>query len=416
MPDTTPDDEGRFDEGRFDEGRFDEAPYDGVGSDDGATIYLSMAPQEPVVSRPRTPWLLTVLVSALIGAATAATVIAVWDDDSPPTTMATAVTTVTTTALATTSPEDPAGAVSPADVAAQVLPSIVTVEVSAIAGEEFITDATGSGVVVSADGLIVTNEHVVAGAAAARVMFLDGRTYPATIVGTDALTDLAVIRIAATGLTPISFGSSTSMRVGDVAIAIGSPLGLEGGPSVTVGVLSAFGRTVRTSSQRELFGMLQTDAPITRGSSGGALVDHLGNLIGITSAIAVSDVGAEGLGFAIPVEMVRRIIADLIEDGVATHAFLGITGTTYFETRADGAVAPAGVEVVSIVEGTAAAAAGLQVGDTIVGFDDEDILTMERLVVRLRLYRVGDVIGLRITRDGVPLTLEVDLMQRPEDV
>jgi S1-C subfamily serine protease len=206
------------------------------------------------------------------------------------------------------------------------------------------------------------------------------------------------------------------MSIGDLAIAVGSPLGLEGGPSVTVGVLSAFDRTVRTNTDTELFGMLQTDAPITRGSSGGALVDSEGRLIGITSAIGVSDVGAEGLGFAIPVEMVQRITGDLIASGESPHAFLGITGTTHFEVQADGALAPAGVEVASVVEGTAAEVAGRAGGDPIITFDDEPVITMDRLVVRLRYYRVGDTVRLGISRDEAPMIIEVVLLERPEDV
>jgi S1-C subfamily serine protease len=179
----------------------------------------------------------------------------------------------------------------------------VTVEVSNVNSGDFVADASGSGVVIDASGTIVTNQHVVDGALRYQVLFADGRTYTATLIGEDALTDLAVLKVETTGLTPIALGSSRAMSIGDLTIAVGSPLA-EGGPSVTVGVLSAFDRRVRTSDDSELFGLLQTDAPITRGSSGGALVDGEGRLIGITSAIAVSDVGAEGLGFAIPVEMV----------------------------------------------------------------------------------------------------------------
>jgi S1-C subfamily serine protease len=181
-------------------------------------------------------------------------------------------------------------------------------------------------------------------------------------------------------------------------------------------VLSAFDRRVRTSDDSELFGLLQTDAPITRGSSGGALVDGEGRLIGITSAIAVSDVGAEGLGFAIPVEMVQRITADLIADGVSPHPFLGISGSTYFETRPDGAQAPAGVEVASVIADTAAARAGILEGDIIVTFAGEELVTMERLVVQLRYFRIGDTVAIGILRDGAPLTIEVVLLERPEGV
>jgi len=364
--------------------------------------------------RPRWPMIVGMVLAGLIGAATASTILVLADEDPAPTTVAATTTTrVSSTTDAETSTAVPSTAT---EVAALVIPSIVTVEVSSTASDEFVADASGSGVVLASSGTIVTNQHVVDGAAAIRVVFADGRTYTATLLGEDALTDLAVIDIETEGLIPIAIGSSRSMSIGDTAIAIGSPLGLEGGPSVTVGVLSAFDRRVDTGEETELFGMLQTDAPITRGSSGGALVDAQGRLIGITSAIGVSDVGAEGLGFAIPVEMVQRITADLIATGVSPHPFLGISGSTHFETQADGALAPAGVEVAEVIADTAAALGGLAVGDIITTFDGEAVVTMDRLVVELRYFHVGDTIDLGITRNGTPMKLAVTLLERPEDV
>ena len=342
-------------------------------------------------------------LSALIGAAVAAATMLLFGNGSAPAT--------TTLATGSSLPASQA-----AVVASRVIPSIVTVEVDTTGGEDFVAGVSGSGVVFDEAGTIVTNQHVVDGAMAVRVLFSDGRSYDAVVVGEDALTDLAVLHIDTTGLTAIALGSSQTMSIGDLTIAIGSPLGLEGGPSVTVGVLSAFDRRVRTSSDSELFGLLQTDAPITRGSSGGALVDGEGRLIGITSAIAVSDVGAEGLGFAIPVEMVQRITADLIADGVSAHPFLGISGSTFFETRPDGALAPAGIEVAEVIPETAAADSGILVGDVIVSFEGEPVLTMDRLVVRLRFYRVGDAIELDLLRDGAPVTITVTLLERPVGV
>jgi len=302
-----------------------------------------------------------------------------------------------------------------AAVARAVLPSIVTVQVRSSSVGDFVAESSGSGVVLSADGLLATNEHVVEGAGQVRVIFAGGRTYPAEIVGADATTDLAVLRISADGLVPINLGSSEDMQIGDPAIAVGSPLGLEGGPSVTVGVISAFDRPLGTGSNR-LFGMIQTDAPITRGSSGGALVDSAGRLIGITTAIGVSDVGAEGLGFAIPVELVAVVTDQLAETGTVSHPFLGILGTTFSRQEPDGATVPAGVQVAEVVEGTAAAAAGLQAGDIILSVDDEALTTMDQLVVKLRFYRVGDQLPMVIEREGEQLIITVTLMERPEGV
>ncbi|MEK7252396.1 MAG: trypsin-like peptidase domain-containing protein [Actinomycetota bacterium] len=375
----------------------------------GPIITVAVEPAAPRTASRLHFWRMAgaVVLSSLVGAAMATTVLLVGDgDDTPPTTTF----AINVTASADASPSNAAA------VAARVIPSIVTVEVSHTDSDDFVADASGSGVVLDATGTIVTNQHVVDGAIAVRVVFSDGRTYEGTVIGEDALTDLAVLRIDTVGLTPISIGSSQAMSIGDAAIAVGSPLGLEGGPSVTVGVLSAFDRTLRTSDDSQLFGLLQTDAPITRGSSGGALVDSAGRLIGITSAIGVSDVGAEGLGFAIPVEMVQRITSDLIASGISLHPFLGITGVTHFTTQADGALAPDGVDITSVVPGTAADVAGLAVGDTILTFDDEPLITMDHLVVRLRYYRVGDTVRLGISRGDEPMGLDVVLLERPEDV
>jgi putative serine protease PepD len=347
--------------------------------------------------------------SALIGAASASAVFLLGSDD--PVAPANVIERVETQIVTATASATPAAAV-----AQRVLPSIVTVEIGLMDGADFIATGSGSGVVIDATGVLVTNEHVVGGAAVVRAVFADGRSYEATVVGSDALTDLAVITIDALGLTAVELGSSIDMSIGDSAIAIGSPLGLAGGPSVTVGVLSAFDRRVQVAADTELFGLLQTDAPITRGSSGGALVDSEGRLIGITSAIGVSDVGAEGLGFAVPVEMMSRITQDILEFGVARHAFLGITGATHFEVELDGAVAPAGVAVGSVIEGTAADSAGLQVGDIIESVDGQSVATMDGLVVRLRFYRVGDVASLLISRDGAGSVLQLELLERPEGV
>ena len=347
------------------------------------------------------------LAAGVAGAALTAGAFLLWFDQDEPTA---AVEQVQTQVVSPSGGESRAAAVARA-----VLPSIVTVEVRASTVGDFVAEASGSGVVLRADGLLVTNEHVVDAAGQVRVIFADGRTYPAEVVGQDATTDLAVLRIAAAGLTPIALGSSEDLEIGDTAIAVGSPLGLEGGPSVTAGVVSAFDRQLGTGEGR-LFGMIQTDAPITRGSSGGALVDAEGHLIGITTAIGVSDVGAEGLGFAIPVELVAVVTDQLAEAGVASHPFIGIKGTTFFREQADGATVPAGVEVAEVIEGTAAELAGIREGDILLSVAGERLTTMEQLVVMVRYYRVGEQIAVDLERGGEQLTIMVTLLERPEGV
>lgn len=352
-----------------------------------------------------------VALAALVGAASATGAFFLLDANR--TGEATGVTVVERIATEIVGQEETGTA---AAVARRVLPSIVTVQVRSGDTGAFVAEGSGSGVVLTADGLLITNEHVIEDAGQVRVTFADGRTYEAIVVGADALSDLAVLRIEAAGLIPIEIGSTTALSVGDIAIAVGSPLGLQGGPSVTAGVVSAFDRRVRTGFETELFGMLQTDAPITRGSSGGALVDRLGRLIGITTAIGISDVGAEGLGFAIPVEMVIRITDDIIEFGSARHAFLGVSGATRFVTADDGAILPAGVEVAGVIDDTAAALAGILEGDVVRLVEDDRVATMEQLVTIIRLYRVGDVVRVVVERDGEEQTVSVTLMERPEGV
>ena len=260
---------------------------------------------------------------------------------------------------------------------------------------------------------VLTNDHVIANAHSIKVVLADGLTYPAQLVGTDPLMDIAVLKIDVEGLAPIAFGDIGQSEIGDLAIAIGNPLGLDGGPSVTSGVISALDRTLTTNGlggTTNLYGLLQTDAPITRGSSGGALLDREGRLLGITTAIGVSDVGAEGLGFAVPVNLVRVIADDLINQGSVQHAFLGIRGESALVERDDGSEVPLGAEISELLASSAIGNAGAQVGDVIVALDGEPVNSMILLVARLRSYRAGDSIIVTVSRGGenidVPLVLD----------
>jgi serine protease Do len=214
--------------------------------------------------------------------------------------------------------------------------TIVQVQVGNISEEgEFLPNGGGSGVVISGDGLIMTNHHVIDNSTEVRVVFEDGRMYESEIIGSDRLTDIGLLKITASNLIPISIGNSEALSVGDLAVAIGHPLTLGAAPTVTTGVVSALERRLDVGGEAmnsgvTLFGLIQTDAPITRGSSGGALLNNNGELIGITTAIATADVGAEGLGFAVPVNLALGIVDDLLEDGQILHAFLGILGCATF--------------------------------------------------------------------------------------
>ncbi|MCP3974938.1 MAG: trypsin-like serine protease [bacterium] len=341
------------------------------------------------------------------------------DPEPPPTTAATVAATApaqTVVVREVISGGDATGIATA--VGRKVVPSIVTIEVgTGNATTDFQGFGSGSGVVFSADGIILTNHHVIEGATTSRVIFQDGRIYEAEIVGSDELTDLAVLRVQAEGLTPIEFGATADLQIGDRAIAVGNPLGLEGGASLTVGVVSAFDREVNTGDTTPLFGMLQTDAPITNGSSGGALVNAEGKLIGITTAIGVSESGAEGIGFATPVEVVNRIVGQIIETGDVAHAFLGVSLATSFTIQDDGAAVPAGAVVVGFADGVSAAAdAGLQVDDVILTWNGNEVRTINDLINGIRGSHVGESIMLEVDRGGKIVDFEVILGQRPEGV
>lgn len=359
--------------------------------------------------------LLTTIVAGLIGAGLLTTVLFFAGIfDKPIVTPTEANRSVVVRELITPSGD----IISAAAVGRKVVPSVVTVDVGKDNGGVFELFGSGSGVVLTADGLIVTNDHVIENAQRTQVVFEDGRIYEAEVVGSDRSTDLAVLRINATDLVPIEIGSTLQASIGDPAIAVGSPLGLEGGPSLTVGVLSAFGRQVQTGpnpATDTLFGMLQTDAPITQGSSGGALVDGDGALIGITSAIGVSSAGAEGIGFAIPIELVTRITDELIQTGTVHHAFLGIQLDIAFDDNPDGSRVPAGALVSGFAgDPSAAQAAGIEIGDLIVGYDGNPVATRDDLISGLRRMRVGDTTKIAIIRNGTRLTVDVTLNERPE--
>ncbi len=381
--------------------------------------------QEP---KPRAwPWYLAAVVIAT--AVTAGAVAASSEDTSiAAAPVASTSTTSTTTSTTEAPPEAPvvgnASVEAPVaiptqelmlldatQVGARVIPSVVTVQItgSAFNGQSTVL-GTGSGVVYDNSGHILTNDHVVAAGSTYEIVLADGRIYPATVVGTDPSTDLAVLEVTALDLPPIALGDSDSLTVGDPAVAVGSPLGLDGGPSLTVGVISAFGRQVQTDPETILYGMLQTDAPITSGSSGGALVDSYGRLVGITTAVGVSSVGVEGIGFATPVEIVTRVANEIIAGGSASSPFLGIWPQPALEDTADGGSIPRGIEVTQVDAGTAAADAGINEGDIIAAIEGQEILTFNDLIASLRRYGAGDTISVTLDTSQV---LNVTLGQRP---
>lgn len=309
----------------------------------------------------------------------------------------------------TNSVERPPGSV--ADLAQRVIPSVVSIEASSKNG-----GSTGTGFVIESNGYILTNNHVIEEAAtnsgSIDVRLNNGQKFVAKIIGRDSAYDLAVIKIATTGLIALQLGDSDKVAVGDSVIAIGSPLGLSG--TVTLGIISAKDRAVtagEAGSDNSFINALQTDAAINPGNSGGPLIDSTGAVIGVNSAIATlgssfgSQSGSIGLGFAIPINQARKTADQLIKNGKATYPVLGVSIDMKFE--GDGARIAANDK--AILPGGPAANAGLKAGDLITKFDGRTINTAEELIVAIRAKSVGDKVQLTYIRNGVTATTTVTL-------
>lgn len=302
----------------------------------------------------------------------------------------------------------PGGLPSVVQIAEQVRPSIVQLEVAGKGGS-----GSGSGIVFRSDGYILTNNHVIEGASTVTVVMSDAKEAKAQVIGGDPDTDVAVVKVDRE-LPAATLGTASGLKVGQPAVAIGSPLGLAGGPSVSVGVVSALGRQVEgRAGATALFDMIQTDAPIAPGSSGGALVDDAGSVIGVTTAIAVSAVGAEGLGFATPIDIARDVAEQLITKGKVTHVWLGVQGEDLDPATAQGMGIDGGARVRQVTGDSPARRAGLEREDVITHIDDRPVTSMGALVVSLRGHKPGDVVQLTIRRDGKARTLAVELTERP---
>ncbi len=267
-------------------------------------------------------------------------------------------------------------------------------------------EGSGSGFIITPDGYIVTNSHVVHEAAEMRVALADGRTYPATLAGEDPDSDLAVIRINAPDLEHIQFGNSSRLRVGQIAVAIGSPLGFQ--QTVTAGVISALGRTMRAQSGHMMENIVQTDAALNPGNSGGPLLNSRGEVIGVNTAIIPS---AQGICFAIASNTAEFVAAWLIKEGRIRRAWLGIQGQTASLhvriARHLGLKNPQGVLILNVEPDSPAARAGLREGDLLVGFKNQTVTSLDDL----QRLMVGSEIGVKsvlvIVRHRFRLELEV---------
>ena len=284
-------------------------------------------------------------------------------------------------------------------------------------GQVASASASGSGFILTSDGYVVTNNHVVEGATSVTVKLYNGDEYDAEIVGTDEMNDVALLKIDATGLQTVTIGDSDQIEVGEEVIAIGNPLG-ELTFTMTAGVVSALDREINTDGKP--INMLQTDVAINSGNSGGPLFDMNGNVIGITSAkysgSTSSGASIEGISFAIPINDALRVIYDLQQYGNVTgRAYLGVTVKDLDSSTGATYGLPTGPMIRTVEEGGCAEKAGLQEGDIIIGFNDAEISSYTDLVAALNKCRAGDTATIKVYRAGAEVEASVTLDERPTD-
>lgn len=311
-------------------------------------------------------------------------------DDTPATSVVAgstpqAVTVADPTPLVEDDADEPVSAVAEA-----LGPSVVKIQTG---------DGLGSGVVYDEAGLILTNAHVVGSSATVQVLFSDGTTMSAEVLGTDEANDIAVVQVESTDGLTVARLADEPARVGQLAVAVGSPFGLE--QTVTSGVVSAVNRPVQGATN-DVVGMLQTDAPINPGNSGGALANRQGEVIGINSMIFSESGENNGIGFAIPIDRAKEIADALVGGGTVDRGYLGVSSTTPTSGEA-------GAEIAQVLPGSAADEAGLQVGDVIVAVDESPIKAQGDLAVTIGTHEPGEPVSVEILRDGAAMTIEVTL-------
>ena len=308
----------------------------------------------------------------------------------------------------------------PAEVYASVVNSAVSINCSAtstnIFGQQTQTASSGSGFIITEDGYVVTNYHVVSGASSVEVTLYNGDTYDAAVIGGDSDYDVAVLKIEATGLQPVTLGESADVNVGDTVLAIGNPLG-ELTFSMSQGIVSSCDRASNVDGTP--FNMIQVDCSINPGNSGGPLVNLYGEVVGIVSAkySTYSSTTVEGLGFAIPISDVRSIITDIMENGAVTDkAYMAITAGTMNEQMAAqfNIDVTEGVFVYSVVEGGAGDKAGLRLGDVITKMGDKTLTSRQDLSAAMKGYRAGDTVTLTVYRGGQYIEVELTFDTQPQ--
>lgn len=311
----------------------------------------------------------------------------------------------TTAASVESAAPAPAAAGSLPELVENLAPSVVTI---------FTRGGLGSGVVYSEDGLILTNEHVIRGATKVEVGFADGQRVSGTVKATDPVTDLALVQADRTGL-PKPVYQTTLPKVGEGALVLGSPLGFEN--TATSGIISGLHRSIpgSASNSLSLVDLIQTDAPISPGNSGGAVINMRGEIIGISEAYIPPSAGAVALGFAIPAATAVEVAEELLADGTAEHAYLGLTPGELTPQIAErlGIAAASGVLVLAVDRDGPAGRAGIRPGDVLESMDGVQFNAPEKLLAELRSRNPGDTVGFKIKRGDQSLDIKADLAERP---
>jgi len=340
--------------------------------------------------RPRTPLLASLLAAACIGAGGGAVAYSVFSDRGS--------TVVRQVTVQNAQPVASGSQLSVNSIYKRAYRGVVEIVVRGTG-----SSAEGSGFVYDSSGHIVTNQHVVNGGQSISVKFWNGKSYPAQLVGSDSSTDLAVIKVnaPATQLFPLTLGSSSKVVVGDPVVAIGSPFGLE--ETVTAGIVSALHRSIDSQTQFSIPDSIQTDAAINHGNSGGPLLNAQGQVIGVNAQIRSDSGDNAGVGFAIPSDTVRSIASQLVANGKAVHAYLGVS----LDATATSA------RVARVQPGTPAQKAHLRAGDVVTGVDSTSVSSAEALTRAIDSHKPGDTVTVKIRRNGQDVTAQVKLASRP---
>jgi len=344
---------------------------------------------------------LTTVLAALVGAGAGAAAYAVLNNDNS----TTVVRQVHVTQSVQASNTQPGTQLTVGSIYRLANRGVVKIRVTSGGGPfgQSAQQAQGSGFVYDTVGHVITNQHVIDGATSIKVVFWNGKTYPAKLVGSDASTDTAVIKVDAPSsvLHPLAFANSDSVQVGDGVVAIGSPFGLD--ETVTSGIVSALHRQMTSPNNFTIDNSIQTDAAINHGNSGGPLLDMQGKVIGTTAQIESDSGGNDGVGFAVPSNTVREIADKLIATGKAEHAYLGVELSQ----------ASNGAKVTQLVPGKAAQKGGVQVGDVITSFAGKKVTGVDSLRFAVDAKHPGDVVTLTVQRNGQSKTVTVTLSTRP---